>query len=325
MAPTNDPWTAAMLRGDFDAAWRICDDVLADRIARNEDCTSWPRHEQFIWRGQPLENRRVLVRCYHGFGDTLQFIRFAEPLRRIAREVTVWVQPELLSLIATAPGVDRVSALHDGKPEFLYDVDIECMELPHALRASLASVGSYVPYLFPRMRSRIPESPQDPLKVGVAWRSGSWAQERSAPVAELARLQQVPGVQLYSLQYPTDANEVQALGAIDLACKEIELLASRMQQMDLIISVDTFTSHLAGAMGLPVWTMLNADSDWRWMQDRSDTPWYPSMRLFRQTRSDDWSDVLDDVMARLQEEALLRGTGMLRVHRRDSRLAPAGR
>lgn len=300
-----------MLRGDFDAAWQVCDAVLADRLARNEECSEQPRHEQFVWRGQQLANRRVLVRCYHGLGDTLQFIRFAAPLRRIAREVTVWVQPELLSLIATAPGVDRVSALHDGKPEFLYDVDIESMEIPYALRASLASVGAHVPYLFPRMRSRIPEAASGCLKVGVAWRSGQWSHERSMPISELARLQQLPGVQLYSVQYPTDADELQVLGAIDLACKEIELLASRMQQMDLIISVDTVTAHLAGAMGLPVWTLLPANADWRWMQHRNDSPWYPTMRLFRQSASGDWHGVMEEVLTRLLEETLLRGSGIV--------------
>ena len=312
MTDSNDPWKAAMLRGDFDGAWQICDAVLADRLARNEECAGQPRHEQFVWRGQQLANRRVLIRCYHGLGDTIQFIRFAEPLRRTAREVTVWVQPELLSLLATAPGVDRVSALHDGKPEFLYDVDIESMELPHALRASFASVGTHVPYLFPRMRSRIPEPTHGSLKVGLAWRSGQWSHERSMAITELARLQQLPGIQFYSVQFPADADELQVLGAIDLACKEIELLASRMQQMDLIVSVDTFTAHLAGAMGLPVWTLLPADCDWRWMQHRSDSPWYPTMRLFRQTESGDWRGVMDEVLTRLHEEALLRGSGIVR-------------
>lgn len=310
MAQTNDPWTAAMLRGDFEAAWAICDRVQAERIERQEDCGELPRHEQFIWRGEQLANRRVLVRCYHSLGDTVQFIRFAAPLRRVAREVTVWVQPELLSLVASAPGVDRVSALHDGKPEFLYDVDIELMELPHALRASLASIGAHVPYLFPRMVSRIPEPAHGELKVGLAWRSGQWSPARSAPLTELARLQKVGGIRLFSLQYPADADELRVLGATDLACKEIELLASRMQKMDLVISVDALTAHVAGAMGLPVWTLLPADSDWRWMDHRTDTPWYPSMRLFRQTKGGDWQGVVDEVVARLQEEALVRGSGL---------------
>lgn len=299
-----------MLHGDFEAAWAICDDVLADRLTRNEDSSDWPRPQQFIWRGQSFAQRRVLVRCYHGLEDTIQFIRFAAPLRHIAREVTVWVQPELLSLIATAPGVDRVSAIHDGKPEFLYDVDIESMELPHALRATAESVGTYVPYLFPRMISRVPNGEQ--FKVGIAWRGGTGATENCIPLAEWHRLQQIEGIELYSVQYPADTDELQAIGAADLACKEIELLASRMQKLDLIISADTYTAHLAGAMGLPVWTLLPADCDWRWMQERSDSLWYPTMRLFRQAQAGDWSAVMEDVVMQLQEHVLLRGSGMRR-------------
>ena len=301
-----------MLRGDFAAAWATCDDVLAERLARNEECSDWPRHEQFIWRGQPFANRRVLIRCYHGMGDTIQFIRFAAPLRRIAREVTVWLQPELLSLIATAPGVDRVSAIHDGKPEFLYDVDIESMELAHALRATADSVSSYVPYLFPRMISRVPNTGGEQLKVGLIWRNDQSTAEHRIPVQALQPLQHIEGIELYSLQYPAAADELLALGAHDLACKEIELLASRMQRLDLILSVDAYTAHLAGAMGLPVWTLLPANCDWRWMVGRSDTPWYPTMRLFRQAQVGEWSAVMEDVVASLQEQVLLSGSGSMR-------------
>src|SRR3954467_12104324 len=118
-------WIAAMRAGHFERAWAINDSALARRIAERTSKHEGPRHLQHIWRGEPLEGARVLVRCYHGLGDTLQFIRFAEPLRRIAREVSFWVQPELLRLVATARGVDRVLPLHDGTPDVEYDVDIE--------------------------------------------------------------------------------------------------------------------------------------------------------------------------------------------------------
>src|SRR4051812_40557578 len=106
-----DPWTCAMRAGDFAAAWRISDAILAERVTRGEDCLQAPRHLQFIWRGQPLADRRVLVRCYHGLGDTLQFIRFAAPLARVARSTLFWVQPVLLDLVARVAGVQRVLPL----------------------------------------------------------------------------------------------------------------------------------------------------------------------------------------------------------------------
>ncbi|MFL9825750.1 glycosyltransferase family 9 protein [Rhodoplanes sp. SY1] len=153
-AAAADPWTEAMRRGDFAAAWAISDRVLADRRARGE--TGWhrPRHEQLVWTGAPLAGRHVLVRCYHGLGDTLQFVRFAAPLRTIAAHVTLWVQPAVLPLVATAPGVDAVLPLHDGTPEVDYDLDIEIMELAHALRATPDTLGP-VPYLFPERAKQI--------------------------------------------------------------------------------------------------------------------------------------------------------------------------
>lgn len=111
---TDDRWTQAMRRGDFAAAWRISDNVLRTRMSRGETCWHWPRHHQFVWSGAPLAGRRVLVRCYHGLGDTIQFIRFAAPLRRQASGVIVWAQPALMPLLAGAEGVDEVLPLHDG-------------------------------------------------------------------------------------------------------------------------------------------------------------------------------------------------------------------
>src|SRR5437870_5535272 len=122
LSTSEDPWMAAMRCGDFEAAWKISDAVLKDRLASQTACWSWPRHLQYIWHGEPLTGKRVLVRCYHGLGDTIQFIRFMGPLRAVARRVVVWAQPSLLDLIATAEGIDEVLALHDGVPEVEHDV-----------------------------------------------------------------------------------------------------------------------------------------------------------------------------------------------------------
>src|SRR5215218_6426376 len=140
----NGKWLARMRAGRFAAAWRVSDE--AQRVRAEIDCSGWPRHEQFIWRGEPLAGRRVLVRCYHGLGDTIQFVRFIRPLRALARHVVVWAQPALLELVASAAGVDEVLALHDGIPDADYDVDVEIMELPHALRVT--AIPSGVPYLY---------------------------------------------------------------------------------------------------------------------------------------------------------------------------------
>lgn len=294
-------WTAAMRRGDFMAAWAISDEVLRRRIASGERCWDWPRHLQYVWRGDALRDKRVLVRCYHGLGDTIQFIRFAAPLRQLARRTVFWVQPELLALAKAAAGVDRAMPLHEGAPDAAYDLDIEIMELPHALRIAPEALGRGVPYLFAGFAGEAGIACSR-KRVGLVWRAGTWNPSRSIPVEFVMRAHAAAGVDLFSLQLDADPAEIAALGATDWRSADVHLLATRLMTLDLVITVDTMVAHLAGALGRPVWTLLPADCDWRWMEGRSDSPWYPSMRLFRQRRAGRWQEVLDDVIA-----ALVRG------------------
>src|SRR2546428_9686365 len=159
---SREGWDAAMRRGDFAAAWQICDRLVAAR-APGERCWHLPRHEQWVWDGRPLADRTVLVRCYHGLGDTLQFARFLPLLASVARETIVWAQPALLGLLATLPGARRLLPLHDGTPDVEYDVDIESMELAHALRVGAGSLPAGVPYF------EVPRGPRlsDRFSVGV--------------------------------------------------------------------------------------------------------------------------------------------------------------
>jgi hypothetical protein len=303
-----DPWIAAMRRADFATAWQVSDRVLAQRNAQEVDCSNWPRHLQFIWRGQPLHDRRVLVRCYHGLGDTIQFVRLLAPLREFAAEVILWAQPSLLSLLASVKGVDRLVPLHDGVPDVPYDVDVELMELPHILRLSAETIPASIPYIYvPDVRAREPEElphQAGSLRVGLAWQSGEWNSARSIPRSMISRFAAVPNTFWYSLQYdalcPFDAQQ--------LACKDILAMAERMTQLDLVISPDTMTAHLAGAIGLPVWLLLQHECDWRWMSHGASakdarTPWYPTMRLFRQPSPGDWNSVIEQVLSALTARA----------------------
>jgi hypothetical protein len=303
--PEPDAWTERMRDGDFAAAWRICDSVLCERLRRRVDCSRWPRHLQFVWRGQTLENRRVLVRCYHGLGDTIQFARLLAPLRERSRAVTLWAQPALADLLASVRGVDRILPLHDGVPEAVYDVDIELMELPHALRLDMQAIPAEVPYLHVSraaradhgLRSRACAARPRALEVGLSWRSGDWNPARSIPDGVIGRLASAPGVRWHALQYPAEGLP---LDGDDLACADVHELARRMLGLDLIVSVDTMTAHLAGALGLPTWTLLHDHCDWRWMLAREDSPWYPTMRLIRQRAAGDWPGVIDEVLRRLR-------------------------
>jgi hypothetical protein len=299
-AAPDDPWSRAMRGGDFAAAWRHCDQVLAWRVARGERCDRMPRHQQFIWRGQPLAGRRVLVRCYHGLGDTLQFARFARPLRERAREVTFWVQPPLLRLIADVAGVDRALPLHDGTPDIDHDADIEVMELAHALRIEAASLAIHVPYVKPRAVAAHDRRTTRP-RVGIAWAAGDWNPARSLPAPLVRDLLSQPGIDWYSLQFGEPLPD--ALGCEDLACQDIAEFAQRVATLDLVITVDSMVAHLAGAMGMPVWTLLPTPCDWRWMAGGTDTPWYPTMRLYRQEREGEWQPALSRVYADLGQLA----------------------
>jgi hypothetical protein len=288
-------WLDAMRRGDFSSAWHISDGVLEAR-RRAGPCFHLPRHQQWVWDGRPLDGQRVLVRCYHGLGDTLQFARFLPAVAHAARQVIVWAQPALIPLLRTLPGRYRFLPLHDGTPAAEYDVDVESMELAHVLRVTLETLPAYrVPYLDVR-----PAPPRDGSRfsVGLLARAGDWDARRSVPVGTMAQLATLPGVAAFSLQLGEPIP-----GLRDASSEKLCTLAMRLRALDLVITVDTMLAHLAGALGVPTWTLLPAEADWRWMTDRSDSPWYPTMRLFRQPRPGDWDAVLDAVRTALAQAA----------------------
>ncbi len=290
-----DVWIEAMRRGDFSSAWTISDIVLRERILRGEVCTHLPRHEQFVWNGEPLQGRRIFVRCYHGLGDTLQFVRLLAHPRLRASEITLWVQPALIKLLQTVRGIDRLLPLHDGDPSLDYDIDVEIMELPHALRLDVTDLPGPVPYIHvPASAVRAAASRR--RRIGVCWSAGEWDPKRSLSTADLRRWATLSDVRWFSLQFPPATC---TLPAAPIASLDIAEMAARMQLLDLIITVDTMTAHLAGALGLPVWLLLPHDADWRWMHGRDDSPWYPTMRLFRQPSAGDWGSVIEQVHAEL--------------------------
>src|SRR5215217_5457902 len=163
-ADLNSSWIHAMRRGDFTTAWSISDTLLHTKQAQ----THLPRWFQRVWNGAPVAGKRVLVRCYHGLGDTIQFIRYAPLLKEIAAEVIVWTQPSLIPLLRSVRGIDRLLPLHDGAPEVGYDVDIELNELPYLFRTTLATVPADVPYIFVEPASL---TRHGRLHVGLIWQS----------------------------------------------------------------------------------------------------------------------------------------------------------
>jgi hypothetical protein len=290
--PDGDRWMRAMRRGDFAEAWALSDAALQARAGRT--CWDWPRHRQYVWDGTPLEGRRVLIRCYHGLGDTIQFARLVPEVVRRAREVTLWVQPTLIPLLAHADrAFGRLLPLHDGTPGVDYDVDVELMELPHALRITWATLPR-TPYLTAAPDGRFTR-PAGRLAVGLAWRAGEWDEARSLPHKLASELATIPGVRVCWLQDPVNASRFPLAAGEPWCPTPVAALASAISALDLVITVDSLPAHLAGALGRPTWTLLPAECDWRWMEAREDTPWYPTMRLLRQPRPGDWAAVIQRV------------------------------
>lgn len=311
-APVPDPgagndvlprWLAAMRDGDFEEAWR-----QTDRIELPRRAAGLPRGEHhLVWDGTPWAGRTVLVQCWHGLGDTIQFLRYAPLVRQTARRVIVQAQPALLPLFAGMDGIDELRNGWSGGPNPPHDVEIECMEFPYAFRSQPATLPATVPYLpVSRLRGLLaPMTARDSAEcnVGLIWASSTWDSSRSLPLRCLEPLSAIHGVRLYSLQQGAELAEVNAapfpLVPLSLQTAAIEAAASAMLQMDLIITVDTMAAHLAGALGRPAWLLLQHEADWRWMRHDNASPWYPTMRLFRQSQPGDWAGVVQQVKAAL--------------------------
>jgi len=275
-------WVSAMRRGDFVGAWAINDAVLAS--GGMPDDPRLPYHLRFVWDGRPFDGLHVVVRCYHGLGDTIQFARYLPALRRRTASVTLETQRELVPLLQSIPGVDQLVPFRAAAPIPRGERDLEIMELSHALRLGPVG-GAYLsaPTDMDQTRGRLGGG----RLIGLCCTAGDWDGERSVPAVELAPTLRIPRLRLVRLQRSAGA----PLSWVNPEDRLEDLLqtATLVAACDLIITVDTMIAHLAGAMGRPVWLLLKADADWRWMTGRNDSPWYPTMRLYRQARPGDWS------------------------------------
>lgn len=287
-----DRWTRAMRRGDFEAAHRVSDTVREDPAP---DPSTTPRHLQRVWNGESVLGRDVLVRCHHGLGDTIQFARFLPLLATRARALTVCAQAELLPLLEPTDPRIRWLPMTDDEPSVSRDMDVEIMELLQLFRVEAHTIPRRVPYLHTPER----EPHVRPPTVGVVWSAGTWAPHRSMHSEQIAPLLSVPGIRWHSLQHGEHVTShdptlpVRHAGSV---CRT----AAEMIALDLVITVDSMPAHLAGALGVPVWTLLPFDADWRWMEARNDSPWYPTMRLFRQPTPGDWNTVVQRVHRALE-------------------------
>lgn len=265
------------------------------------------------WDGTALEGRTLLLDCEQGFGDAIQFMRYAPMAAQRGGRVLVRCPPELLSLFAATPGVAAVLPLGASLPPF--DAYCPLPSLPRAFGTTLESIPHPVPYVnaaeekTAAWKARLAGSAGE-RKVGLVWASQSrhrTAAAKSLPLASLASLAGIPGLRFYSLQKGEAARQAAhppaGMRLVDLSgdLADFSDTAAVVANMDLVISVDTAVAHLAGAMARPAWTLLKSAPDWRWLLERGDCPWYPTMRLFRQRRRGDWSEAISEVAQALRQ------------------------
>ncbi len=274
-----------------------------------------PRFPKPLWDGSPLAGRTLLLLTEQGLGDILQFIRFAAAAKQTGGTVVVSCRPALIRLLESCPGIDRLIPAGEMFTEF--DVYVSLFSLPRLLKIPLAAVSPQVPYVFadPQLVELWRQKLQawSGFKIGIAWQGSSTYpddRQRSLPLAQFEPIAAIPGVQLFSLQqgYGTeqlrplaDRLPVNLLGDdLDRAAGTFMDTAAVMKNLDLVITSDTSIAHLAGALGVAVWLATPLANDWRWLQRREDSPWYPTMRLFRQRSLGNWQTVFESMAAALR-------------------------
>ncbi len=291
-------WMAFMLRGDFASAW--CE---SDAIRRR----GAPDPHRF-WNGEDIRGRRLIVRCLHGFGDAVQFLRHAPALRQIAAEVIFEVPPRFVELARYFDGVDNVITWGEPASRPQWDVQMEVMELPYFFRTELNDLPLREKYLHlpDRVLHSVTQEMRDSTRprVGVVWNAGQWNPSRAVPFSALAPLLESADCEFWSLQGPDAVAEGTSydrhfLREVPGGRDSILMLAAVIAQLDLVLTVDTLAAHLAGALSTPAWVILQHAADWRWMTETARSPWYPSLRLFRQCRPGDWTGVVAEVQRSL--------------------------
>lgn len=267
------------------------------------------RYGDNTWAGQSLEGKTIVVYWEQSFADTLQFLRYAKLLKERGARVLVDCQPTLQRLVAAQPYIDGFVS-QDNTERQTWDYSAPLLSLPHLFGTTLDSVPAEVPYL------TVPTGPAHPtlsaapgLKVGMVW-AGSPTfrgdRKRSIDLSVFEPLSSVEGVSWFSLQMGPASTQLQhftrpALLDMSPIIGDWVDTAQLVQQLDLVLSVDTAVAHLAGALGKPCWVLVSENADWRWLLGRDDSPWYPTVRLFRQEQADAWEPVVGRVAVQLAE------------------------
>jgi Tfp pilus assembly protein PilF len=297
-----------LLTGQFIDGWKEYQWRLDPEVNVIQGDFDQPR-----WDGSSFAGKRLLVNHEQGFGDTLQFIRYLPMVKDRGGTVIFRERKSVLALLGQFPGIDEFSEVTtDAPPKINFDYHVSLLSLPGIFATTLETIPAEVPYLYADpakaeyWRKKLCGTE---FKVGIVWAGTAKHKNdhnRSCKLEDFAVLARIDGVRLYGLQKGKIATEVENLSEdIDITnlgeeFEDFADTAAAIENLDLIISVDTAVAHLAGAMGKPVWILLPFTPDWRWMLERQDSPWYPTAKLFRQEIHGDWDEVLNRVATKLR-------------------------
>jgi tetratricopeptide (TPR) repeat protein len=260
------------------------------------------------WDGSDFAGRTLLVHSEQGFGDTIQFVRYLPRVKALGGTVVLEARRELWELLQGVAGIDKLLAMSfEHPPTQDYDMQVPLMSLPGLFGTTPASIPGPVPYLHAtpdkrkQWQRRISGSE---LKIGLTWAAKTtYMHEKSCALDCFFPLTELQGVRIYGLQKGSASENLPNMppGLINLGAgfETFADTAGAIDCLDLVISVDTAVAHLAGAMGKPVWLLLPFAADWRWLLERRDSPWYPTMRLFRQQHPRGWENVVNQVVTEL--------------------------
>jgi tetratricopeptide (TPR) repeat protein len=249
------------------------------------------------WTGEDFGGKRLLLFCEQGFGDSIQMLRYVPTLEQMGATVIVQLPQELMRLARSLPGSATFIAFGDALPEF----DLQCplLSVPLAMKTTVDSIPASVPYLRAdptaarEWRQRVDAVARGRRKIGIAW--AGRREHRSIPPGMLATLLDSAGASFVSLQKRQDSARMDKIFDWTTDLQDFADTAALIDALDGVISVDTAVAHLAGAMGKPTWLLLPFAADWRWLRDREDSPWYPTIRLFRQDKSRSWAPVIEQL------------------------------
>ncbi|MDH5571342.1 MAG: tetratricopeptide repeat protein [Gammaproteobacteria bacterium] len=308
-------WSMALLqKGDFESGWK----KYRYRFQKSDFSEQYPTLPVPAWQGESLQAKTLLVLFEQGRGDTIQFVRYLELIKEQNVQVVMNCPEELRSLLKSVKAIDRFV-----EPGIVISADyhVYLMSLPEIYKTTLHNIPVNIPYIYPdpervsAWQSRLQNDSN--FKLGLTWSGNNEHSNdrfRSVLLNELSGLLILKNVSVYSLQKGAGEEQIsdldQKIRPIDMTdeINNFADTAALIANLDLVISVDTCVAHLAGAMGCPVWTLLPANPDWRWLLEREDSPWYPSMRLYRQPILGDWGSTIARVAQELDERIKNRST-----------------